>query len=97
MKMIDTYDMLGEPVKACYICGCQRDIEVHHVFGGANRINSEKYGLKVHLCREHHTGNIGVHRDADLMRMFHRIGQREFEKHYSHEMFMQVFGRNYLD
>lgn len=39
----------------CYLCGRNRiadpcGLEEHHVFGGANRKFSEKYGLKIHIC-----------------------------------------------
>ena len=38
----------------CYLCGRNRiaypcGLEEHHVFGGANRKFSEKYGLKIHI------------------------------------------------
>ena len=41
----------------CYICGRNHTadpcgLETHHVFGGANRKFSEKYGLKIHICGE---------------------------------------------
>ena len=41
----------------CYLCGRNRiadpcGLEEHHVFGGANRKFSEKYGLKIHICGE---------------------------------------------
>lgn len=46
---------------------------------------------------DHHTGNIGVHQDINLDRYLKRIAQKEFESRYSHEKWMEVFGRNYLD
>ena len=79
----------------CIICGSPR-VEIHHIFGGANRQNSERYGLFVPLCHRHHTGEDGVHFDADLMRELHQRGQLAFECMSSHEEFMRIFGRNYL-
>ena len=39
--------------KRCLICRSPY-VEKHHVFGAANRQNSEKYGLTVWLCHKHH-------------------------------------------
>ena len=82
----------------CYICqGYGSDC--HHIFGGPNRKKSEKYGLKVWLCREHHEGTYGVHgRDGkDLQQYLHEIGQETFERLYgSREEFIKIFGKNYM-
>ena len=39
--------------RECYLCGANGaadPLHWHHIFGGANRKHSEKYGLKVRLC-----------------------------------------------
>ena len=84
--------------KVCYICGTPYGLEDHHVFNGnPNRKYSEKYGLKVWLCNEHHTGNHGVHRDYDAMKWLKQEGQKVFEKEYgTREEFMRIFGRSWL-
>jgi hypothetical protein len=83
--------------KRCYICGQAHWIEDHHIFfGTANRKLSEKYGLKVYLCQEHHRGNTGVHNNRELDLKLKRIAQTAFEKNHSREEFISVFGRNYL-
>ena len=90
--------------KECYICrerfGLEttRMLEDHHVlFGTSNRVLAEKFGLKVWLCKEHHTGNLGVHKNRDIDLWLKEIAQRYFEEHYgSREDFIRVFGRNYL-
>ena len=72
--------------KRCYICGQTYWLEDHHIFGGkANRPLSEKYGLKVWLCREHHRGDTGVHKNAKLSNHLKVIGQIVFEKTYKFE------------
>lgn len=38
----------------CYICHKWTTLEVHHVFNGAYRKKSEKYGAVVEICRECH-------------------------------------------
>ncbi len=89
----------------CYLCRLlngdysRKDyLEEHHIFGAANRNHSEHFGLKVKLCIHHH--RIGPHAvhdlGADEMELLHQIGQMDFERRYTHEEFMQIFGKNYL-
>jgi len=94
----------------CFICGSTEHIEEHHIFGGSNRKWSEEYGLKVHLCKHHHTGDINgrseaVHFNAYVMDYMHMIGQQEFERIQREQglsqekariEFRRVFGRTYL-
>jgi hypothetical protein len=80
----------------CYVCGGERDLEEHHIFGGCRRKQSEKYGLKVKLCKIHHTGSQGVHFNSRLMSRLHQDGQKTFQKAFTNLDFMQVFGKNYL-
>ena len=81
----------------CYVCGCQRNLEVHHAMHGtANRSLATKYNLVVWLCRDHHTGRIGVHSDIILDERIKKDAQRAFEKIYGHSKWMQVFRKNYL-
>ena len=89
----------------CYLClllngdGSTRgNLQEHHVMSGtANRKLSERYGLKVYLCLRHHTaGVMAVHNNAFLQNLLRRKAQEAFEKKYSHEKWMEVFGRNYL-
>ena len=79
----------------CFICGAY-GVEIHHIMGGANRKNSTKYGLVVPLCRGCHTGDNGVHMNKDRNDALKRIAQSRFEAKYSHDEWMEVFGRNYL-
>ena len=82
----------------CYVCGCQRNLEVHHAMHGtANRSLATKYNLVVWLCRDHHTGRIGVHSDIILDERIKKDAQRAFEKIYSHSKWMKVFRKNYLE
>lgn len=41
-------------------------------------------------------GKDAVHRDNDVDLALKKIGQKSFEQIYSHEKFMEVFGKNYL-
>lgn len=80
----------------CFICHSERNLEVHHVFfGTANRKQSEKHGLIVPLCPDCHRGPKGVHHNKELDLRIKQLAQIEFEKNFSYEEFMKVFGKNY--
>lgn len=91
--------IINQDPEACYLCGCYlRYRESHHIFGGPNRKLSEKYGLKVYLChRCHQDHREGVHHNPEKMKYLHEKGQQAFEEAYSHERFMEVFGKNYIE
>ena len=83
--------------KRCWFCPCENGLERHHVFAGvANRKLSEKYGLWVWVCHEHHTGNHGVQYDPEKGRQLKRYAQQAFEIEYGHELWLKVFRKNYL-
>lgn len=82
--------------RQCWVCGTTGQLEEHHIFGGCRRATSEKYKLKVYLCRTHHTGDAGVHFNKRLMDKLHRYGQRRFEAEHPELDFLEVFGKNYL-
>ena len=80
----------------CYICGkpaCER----HHIFGGANRPKSEKYGLVVWLCRECHNQVHFGKRSKELMEKLRKEGQAKFESENPSLDFQTIFHCNYLD
>lgn len=84
--------------KECYVCGRVDQLHDHHIFyGTANRKVSEKYGLKVWLCYEHHTGNEGVHFNHDLDGLIKRHAQRYYERNIgSRDDFRREFGKSWL-
>lgn len=84
--------------KECFVCGTTSNLESHHIFGGtANKKVSERYGLKVWLCHEHHTGDSGVHFTPELAQELHEIAQRFYETHYgTREDFRLDFGKSWL-
>ena len=85
----------GDP--RCFICGRVRELERHHIMPGvANRPLSEKYGLWIWLCHEHHTGKDGVQYNRKLADHIKRLGQIAFEARHSREEWMQAFRKNYL-
>ncbi len=89
--------------KECFLCkrnGRGDRLERHHIFGGANRKKSEKYGLVVYLCgnRCHRLGAYCVHQNAEVMDYLHRYGQEKAmqEQGWTTEQFVKEFGKNYL-
>ena len=85
--------------KECFICGGQSWLEEHHIFEGANRKLSEKYGLKVWLCHPcHNEPPNGVHHNKEKMIKLKQIGQKAFMEYYNktEDEFIQIFGKNYL-
>lgn len=84
--------------RRCYICGATEGLERHHVMGAANRKLSEKCGLVIWLCLEHHRGTNGAHgkNGNEVSKWLKREAQRKFEETHSREEWMKIFGRNYL-
>jgi hypothetical protein len=83
--------------RECYFCGKLTDLSVHHVFAGvANRPISEKYGLKVYLCQNCHTGTDGAQYDKTKNRQLKQDAQFAFEREHSRSEWMKLIGKNYL-
>lgn len=90
-------------MRECFLCGRNGNgdpLELHHIFGGANRWKSDKYGLTVWLCgrRCHRLGEFSAHQNADVMDYLHRYGQQKamLKNNWNIEDFIKVFGKNYL-
>lgn len=84
--------------KECYVCGTTQGLHCHHVFfGNPNRKHSEKFGMKVWLCWEHHTGSTGAHQNRALDLHLKKLAQREFEARFGNrDAFRVVFGKSFL-
>ena len=88
----------------CYICEALYDdpfpkiTEEHHIFmGTANRRMSERYGLKVYLCHEHHrTGKKAVHRDRNMCLWLMGQGKIVFKRTYPDLKFRDIFGKEFV-
>ncbi|MCM1296036.1 MAG: hypothetical protein NC311_10885 [Muribaculaceae bacterium] len=96
-SILDTTDENGR--LRCFSCGSTRQLERHHVFGGALRSKSERYGLTVSLCHFcHNEAPYGVHHNAAAMQALKAIAQRRAMAHYgwSTDDFIREFGKNYL-
>ena len=88
--------ILQEDTNYCFVCG-KYGTDKHHVFFGVgNRKLSDKYGLIVGLCYNHHRGNEGVHFNRELDLELKRYAQEKFTDMYSQDEYLALFGRNYL-
>jgi hypothetical protein len=85
----------------CFLCGKWGNLEKHHIFGGAYRKKSEKFGLIVGLCgiECHREGPYAAHKNAETMRKLREYGQIKYmqEHNATIDEFRAMFGRNYLD
>lgn len=83
----------------CFICGAPRGLEWHHVFGGAMRDKSEKYGLKVRLCHYcHNEPPNGVHQNKDHRLKLQAYVQGKAMEYYGWtvEDFRKEFYKSYV-
>lgn len=87
----------------CFLCGRNGSgdrLEVHHIFPGALRKKSDKYGLVVLLCGErcHRNGKYAAHRCRETALQLKQYGQRKAmeENGWTTEDFIREFGKNYL-
>lgn len=95
--------ILQSNTSRCILCKGNANIEPldkHHVFFGANRKKSEKYGLTVYLhhSRCHIFGEHSVHVDPKTDLALKKYAQQKAMKHYGWtvEDFIRIFGKNYL-
>lgn len=87
-------------MRYCVICNSTKWIERHHIFGGALRKKSEKYGLVVDLCHFcHNEPPDGVHHNKEAMLKLHQFGQMKAmqENNWTIDDFRREFRKNYLD
>lgn len=89
--------------KECFVCGIKEwsgALQRHHCISGvSNRRNSEKYGLWVWLCFEHHTGSReGVHYNRPFEVTLKKLAQIKFEEvnEGGREEFIRIFGKSWL-
>lgn len=90
-------------MRECYLCGANgtgEPLDHHHVFGGAYRKKSERYGAVVFLCHEkcHLRGKYAVHNNAQQNRVLKAEFQEKImgEQGWTEDEFRAEFGKSYL-
>ena len=81
--------------KKCFLCGCQVDLECHHLWHGSNRKRADQDGLTVWLCVHCHRNlhDKGIN-DRELMEVGERAWLRETGG--TIEDFIRRYGKNVL-
>ena len=95
--------ILQNDTQHCFLCGRNANFEPldkHHVFGGAFRDKSEKYGLTVYLHHStcHIFGRKAVHVDNETAEQLKAYAQKVAMEHYGWtvEDFIRKFGKNHI-
>ena len=81
----------------CYFTGTA-PVERHHIWGGSNRKNSEKYGFVIPLRLDLHPNGVNAGKHAkEVDTYLKKMAQEYFEEHYgTREEFINIFGKSYL-
>lgn len=97
--------MITDFNEMCIICN-RPATDHHHIFKGhKQRHLADEDELILPLCREHHEGNMSVHKKMELNVLCEIIGQLAYEKKKVAEGmleaearidFMERYGRSYL-
>lgn len=89
--------------RRCALCGANGatdPLDRHHVFGGALRKKSEKYGAVVYLChhRCHIFGANSAHQSREVRLHLKRQAQARimFQQGWTLDEWLQEFGKSYL-
>jgi len=88
-----------QKVKECYVCKSRGLLHSHHIYAGAKRQLSEKYGLKIWLCPyDHNMSDKGIHFNPTLDSRVKAMAQEKAMEYYgwSVDDFIKIFRRNYL-
>ncbi len=82
----------GNNREQCFLC-FNIPTDRHHCLHGSRRKKAEEWGLTVYLCRRCHS----LLHDKGVNDLFlKQVAQKTFEEKYSHELWMQEFGKDYL-
>ena len=95
--------MAKDPNCTCWLCGGGDGIDPldkHHIFGGAYRNKSEKYGLTVYLHHNscHIFGPLSAHQNRETRLRLRQYGQQKamMENGWSETDFIREFGKSYI-
>ncbi len=91
------WSVLTDDMDTCMFTGSPY-IERHHVFGGANKALSEKYGYIAPLRYDLHPNGANRGSDAgDIDIILKQRCQTHYEQHHgTREQFIKEFGKSYL-
>lgn len=89
--------VLADDMDHCMFTGSAH-VERHHVYGGSNKKNSERYGFIAPLRPDLHPNGVFAGNSAKLVDVeLKRRCQVYFEEHYgTRKDFIAIFGKSYL-
>ena len=92
--------VINPEIMKCAVCGRTYNLQWHHIIHGtANRVISDRYGLTCWLCmschEQLHCSRLIYWREVD--EQLKASAQRQFENRHSHEEWMELFKKNYID
>lgn len=91
------WSVFTDDMDRCYFTGTA-PVERHHIWGGANRKNSEKYGFVLPLRPDLHPNGAQAGKNAaEIDLKLKQMAQEYFEEHYgTRENFRRIFGKSVL-
>lgn len=91
------WSVFTDDMDRCYFTGTA-PVERHHIWGGANRKNSEKYGFVLPLRPDLHPNGAQAGKNAaEIDLKLKQMAQEYFEKNYgTREDFRRIFGKSVL-
>jgi len=91
----NAYSIFTKNLYKCHITNTCSNVHLHHIFGAANKGNSEEYGFLVPLSAEYHNmSDKGIHYNKKLELKYKRICQDYWLENYgTKEEFIKVFGK----
>ena len=91
-------NLLQGSIAECFFTKDPVNLCIHHIFRGAFRDKSTKYGCWIWLRPEwHNLTNYSIHNDKKLEMKLQAMCQMAFEDKYGHELFMKEFKRDYIE
>lgn len=100
MKSSKKPSLFGTRDNGCWLCG-NPYVEQHHILPSSRRPISDREGLTIFLCHEHHQGPTGVHQDKKFDNWLRQEAQRRWEEReglhgqQAHDEFRKLFGASY--
>ena len=91
------WSVFTDDMDHCYFTGTA-PVERHHIWGGSNRKNSEKYGFVIPLRPDLHLNGAQAGKNvAEIDLKLKQMAQKYFEEHCgTREDFRRIFGKSVL-
>nr|DAW11451.1 MAG TPA: Recombination enhancement, RecA-dependent nuclease [Caudoviricetes sp.] len=96
-SMKKLWSVFTDDMNHCYFTGTA-PVERHHIWGGSNRKNSEKYGFVIPLRPDLHPNGAQAGKNvAEIDLKLKQMAQKYFEEHCgTREDFRRIFGKSVL-